>query len=180
MPGLLQALRGMRRSDNELRFLILGLDNAGKTTALKKLADEETSQINPTQGFNIKTLQHEGFKINVWDIGGQKAIRTYWENYFDNTSCLIYVVDSSDRKRMEESGVEFHHLLGEEKLKNSTILVFANKQDLENALTAEEVAAALDLHSIRDRPWHIQSCSAKTGAGLLDGMEWAVKNAKQV
>lgn len=52
---------------------MLGLDNAGKTTILKKLSDEEITHIMPTQGFNIKSLSKEGFKLNVWDIGGECA-----------------------------------------------------------------------------------------------------------
>ncbi len=59
----------------------------------------------PTQGFNIKSLKHDSFKLNVWDIGGQKAIRPYWRNYFDQTDGLIYVIDSADRRRMEETGL---------------------------------------------------------------------------
>jgi hypothetical protein len=57
---------------------VLGLDNAGKTTILKKLSDEDITTITPTQGFNIKSLMHDGLKLNVWDIGGQKSIRPYW------------------------------------------------------------------------------------------------------
>lgn len=60
---------------------------------------------NCTQGFNIKSLMHEDFKLNVWDIGGQKSIRPYWRNYFDQTDALIYVIDSADRRRMEEVGL---------------------------------------------------------------------------
>ncbi len=60
----------MSQSDQEARILVLGLDNSGKTTILKKLSDEDISQIMPTQGFNIKSLMHDGFKLNVWDIGG--------------------------------------------------------------------------------------------------------------
>ena len=41
------------------------------------------------QGFNIKSLLHDGFKLNVWDIGGQKTIRPYWKNYFENTDALV-------------------------------------------------------------------------------------------
>ena len=59
------------------------MDNAGKTTLLKTLASEDVSQITPTQGFNIKSVQSEGFKLNVWDIGGQRKIRPYWRNYFE-------------------------------------------------------------------------------------------------
>ena len=68
--GLLNMLRKLKKSDNEARVLVLGLDNAGKTCILKKLSNEEIENIMPTQGFNIKSLQASGFKLNVWDIGG--------------------------------------------------------------------------------------------------------------
>ena len=68
---------------------MLGLDNSGKTTILKKLSDEDNTHIMPTLPFNIKSLLHDGFKLNVWDIGGQKAIRPYWRNYFDQTDALV-------------------------------------------------------------------------------------------
>ena len=63
------------------------------------------------QGFNVKSLVKEGFKLNMWDIGGQKAIRPYWRNYIDATDALIFVIDSFDRKRLEEAGEEFGQLL---------------------------------------------------------------------
>merc|ERR1719298_75234 len=114
--GLLSLLRNMRKNDTEKRILVLGLDNAGKTTILKKLSEEDISTIMPTQGFNIKSLVHEGFKLNVWDIGGQKSIRQYWSNYFESTDALVYVVDSSDTRRLEESSQELKELLAEDKL----------------------------------------------------------------
>lgn len=77
--------------DKELRLLLLGLDNAGKTTILKILASEEITNITPTAGFNIKSVISDGFKLNVWDIGGQRKIRPYWKNYFENTDVLVYI-----------------------------------------------------------------------------------------
>lgn len=68
----------------------------------------------PTQGFNVKTLQNGNFKFNVWDLGGQKAIRQHWKNYFDRLDCLIFVIDSSDRMRMDETGEELQKLLEED------------------------------------------------------------------
>ena len=79
------------------------------------------------------------FKLNVWDIGGQKSIRPYWRNYFDQTDALVYVIDSADRRRVEETGVELGQLLEEEKLAHVPVLIFANKQDLMNAMGPEEV-----------------------------------------
>merc|ERR1739848_471735 len=107
---------------------MLGLDNAGKTTILKKMSDEDISNIMPTQGFNIKSMVHEGFKLNVWDIGGQKTIRAYWSNYFEQADALVYVVDSSDQRRLEESSEELQTLLHEDKLANIPYLVFANNK----------------------------------------------------
>uniref|UniRef100_A0A8D1XC09 ADP-ribosylation factor-like protein 3 n=1 Tax=Sus scrofa TaxID=9823 RepID=A0A8D1XC09_PIG len=165
--GLLSILRKLKSApDQEVRILLLGLDNAGKTTLLKQLASEDISHITPTQGFNIKSVQSQGFKLNVWDIGGQRKIRPYWRNYFENTDILIYVIDSADRKRFEETGQELAELLEEEKLSCVPVLIFANKQDLLTAAPASEIAEGLNLHTIRDRVWQIQSCSALTGEGV--------------
>lgn len=90
----------------------------------------------------------DGFKLNVWDIGGQREIRPYWKNYYDNTDGLIYVVDSSDEVRLEECSNELHDLLKEEALANVPLLVFANKQDLEFALEADEVRKDLQITNI--------------------------------
>lgn len=115
---MLSILRKLKSTpDQEVRILLLGLDNGGKTTLLKQLASEDISHITPTQvrrtqphtwpegisnlqfkpdtafcvyqGFNIKSVQSQGFKLNVWDIGGQRKIRPYWRNYFENTDVLV-------------------------------------------------------------------------------------------
>merc|ERR1712038_352636 len=116
MGGLLSLLKKIKKEEKEARILMLGLDNAGKTTILKKLSEEDITHIMPTQGFNIKSLVHDGFKLNVWDIGGQKTIRPYWSNYFESTDALVYVIDSSDGRRLDESSAELRELLSEDKL----------------------------------------------------------------
>lgn len=173
--GLLNLLRKLKKNDNEARLLVLGLDAAGKTTILKKLSDEDVNTIMPTQGFNIKTLMHESFKLNVWDIGGQKSIRPYWRNYFDNTDALIYVIDSADKGRLEETGLELQQLLDEEKLQGVPVLIFANKQDLLSALSVEEIIEELNLTTVTDRKWTVMPCVATKGEGLQEAMEWLVQ-----
>ena len=143
MPGLLKMLSKMKKSDKEARILILGLDNAGKTTILKKLADEEISTITPTQGFNVKTIQLDGFRLNLWDLGGQQKIRVYWSDYFEGTDGLVYVIDSADKRRVTESGVELGKLLDEAQLDGVPVLVLANKQDLISALSAKDLAETM-------------------------------------
>lgn len=133
----------------------------------------------PTQGFNIKSLVHEGFKLNVWDIGGQEVIRQYWKNYYDHTNGLVFVIDSADRNRLEEAGRELQSLLEEDKLAGIPSLVFANKQDLLQALPADDISDALNLHLIHDRPWCIMASSAQTGEGLQEGMEWLVQTIQK-
>lgn len=68
--GLLDFLRKLKKSETEARLLVLGLDNSGKTTILKKLSNEDISTVAPTQGFYIKSLTHGEFKLNIWDVGG--------------------------------------------------------------------------------------------------------------
>lgn len=118
---------------------------------------------------------HDGFKLNVWDIGGQKSIRPYWRNYYDQTDALIYVIDSADVRRVEETGIELQQLLDEERLSSIPLLIMANKQDLLSALSPGEITEKLGLDSLRDRVWQIIACSAKDGDGLQEGMEWIVE-----
>lgn len=66
----------------------------------------------------------------------------------------------------------------EEKMAGVPLLVFANKQDLVGAMTADEIADELNLVGIRNRPWQIQACSAKEGTGLQEGMEWMMKQVR--
>ncbi|XP_036261638.1 ADP-ribosylation factor-like protein 2, partial [Molothrus ater] len=99
--GLLTILKKMREKERELRLLVLGLDNAGKTTLLKRLNGEDVGGTSPTLGFNIKTLEHRGFQLHVWDVGGQSSLRSYWRNYFESTDGLVWVVDSSDHERLK-------------------------------------------------------------------------------
>ena len=177
--GLLNLLRSMKRDEREARILVLGLDNAGKTTILKALSEEDITHIMPTQGFNIKSLIQEGFKLNVWDIGGQSTIRPYWRNYFDHTDALVYVVDSADKKRFEEARNELTTLINDEKLANVPCLVFANKTDLLQAAPVEQIVEEMLLADITNRNWTIQACSAKTGDGLQEGMEWTIKTIQE-
>ncbi len=174
--GLLSILKKVKQKEREVRLLILGLDNAGKTTILKAFNGEDIHTISPTLGFNIKTLEHRGYMLNCWDVGGQQTIRSYWRNYFEQTDGLIWVVDSADRVRISDCRRELETLMDQEKLAGASLMIFANKQDLAGAMTAEEIAEALDLSSERysTRHWSIVACSAVTGKGLVEGMDWVV------
>ena len=85
----------------ELRALMLGLDAAGKTTSLYKLKLGEVVSSVPTIGFNVETVEFQNVKFTVWDVGGQDKIRQLWKHYYQNTQALIYVVDSSDKERVD-------------------------------------------------------------------------------
>ena len=112
--------------------------------------------------------------------GGQKSIRPYWRNYYDRTDALIYVVDSSDSKRLEETASELSELLKEDKLHGVPLLVFANKQDLLNAQEAKQIKSILNLKRIKDsRKWTIIECSSKSGEGIEEGFQWVMSNMRQ-
>lgn len=90
--GLLDLLRKLRSGDKEARLLILGLDNSGKTTILKKLSNEDISDVMPTQGFNIKSLVHSYLKFNVWDVGGTLA-------RLISSECIKFIATYFDRAK---------------------------------------------------------------------------------
>lgn len=158
-----------------MRILMVGLDNAGKTTIVMRINGEDTSNISPTLGFNIKTIEYKSYRLNIWDVGGQKTIRSYWRNYFEQTDGLVWVVDSSDLRRLDDCKEELHNLLKEERLSGSSLLILANKQDIQGALRPADIAKVLNLEAMdNSRHWQIVGCSAYTGEGLLAGFDWLV------
>ncbi|KAI5465450.1 ADP-ribosylation factor family-domain-containing protein [Mariannaea sp. PMI_226] len=176
---MLSILRKARLKDKEMRILMLGLDNAGKTTIVKKIMGEDVNTVSPTLGFIIKTIDYDGYKLNIWDVGGQKTLRSYWRNYFEKTDALIWVVDATDRLRIEDCRVELQGLLQEERLAGASLLVFANKTDVDGCMTKQEILSTLQLESIRTHRWHILPCSAMTGSNLKEGLAWVVEDAKR-
>lgn len=87
-------MKKIKQKEREIRLLMLGLDNAGKTTIVKKFNGEDIDEISPTLGFNIKTLEYQGYNLNIWDVGGQRTLRSYWRNYFEETDGLVCVARS--------------------------------------------------------------------------------------
>lgn len=156
----------------QMRILMVGLDAAGKTTILYKLKLGEIVTTIPTIGFNVETVDYKNICFTVWDVGGQDKIRPLWRHYFQNTQGLIFVVDSNDRERITEAEKELKSMLKEDELRDAVVLVFANKQDLPNAMTAAELVDKLNLNSLRNRSWHIQATCATQGNGLYEGLDW--------
>eukprot|EP01007_Sphenomonas_quadrangularis_P000374 NODE_1219_length_948_cov_541.320356_g1019_i0.p1 GENE.NODE_1219_length_948_cov_541.320356_g1019_i0~~NODE_1219_length_948_cov_541.320356_g1019_i0.p1 ORF type:complete len:183 (+),score=69.70 NODE_1219_length_948_cov_541.320356_g1019_i0:110-658(+) len=162
----------------DVRILMVGLDAAGKTTILYKLKLGEIVTTIPTIGFNVETVEYKNIKFTVWDVGGQDKLRPLWRHYFQNTNGLIFVVDSNDRERVQQSRDELHKMLSEDELRDAILLVFANKQDLPNAMSTAEMTDKLGLHSLRQRNWFIQGTCATSGEGLYEGLDWLSANVK--
>jgi len=162
----------------EMRILMLGLDAAGKTTILYKLKLGEVVSSVPTIGFNVETVEYKNIKFTVWDVGGQDKIRLLWRHYYQNTQGLIFVVDSSDKDRVDIAREELQRMLGEEELRDAIVLVFANKQDM-GVMSVPEITERLGLHSMKGRDWFIQGTCALTGDGLYDGLDWLSKTVSK-
>jgi small GTP-binding protein len=164
--------RALGSIPDDKRVLMLGLDAAGKTTILYQLKLGETTTTIPTIGFNVETVQYKKVNFTMWDVGGQQRIRPLWRHYTANTDALIYVVDSADKDRIEESAEELQALLADDGLRNASILIFANKADLPGAMDVKTIAKHLQLDKEKKRQWFIQTSIAARGEGLYEGLDW--------
>ena len=144
--GLYTILKKHRLKDRQLRLLFLGLDAAGKSTIIARLLspndDGDSSaikQVSPTLGFKISTIDFEGYKLNICttylssvfpltiilgDVGGQKTLRAYWRNYFEQTDGIVWVIDSTDRSLLPDCTKELHALLQEEVISLSNLKIY--------------------------------------------------------
>eukprot|EP01126_Amoeba_proteus_P004735 TRINITY_DN11570_c0_g1_i3.p1 TRINITY_DN11570_c0_g1~~TRINITY_DN11570_c0_g1_i3.p1 ORF type:complete len:449 (-),score=79.77 TRINITY_DN11570_c0_g1_i3:99-1445(-) len=190
---------------NKRRFLLIGLDAAGKTTMMYKLNSNVVTYI-PTIGFNVETVEMNNLSLVSWDIGGPDRIRPLWRHYLADVEGVIIVVDSADHERINEVRYEVVKLLNEPTLLHSPLLVFANKQDLPHALTPYQVAVQLGLKKgfveIFDQPerqpyfcgvcpahvlteisqgrsFLVQPSVMPTGEGLYEGLYWLQNNTLQ-
>ena len=137
ISGLLNRFAKVR----DCRLLMVGLDAAGKTTMVYQFKLGETITTIPTIGFNVEDVQYKNLRFSLWDIGGQYKIRQLWKHYYANTNGLIFVVDSSDRERVQEAREEIFMLLQQEELRGVNLLVYANKSDLPGALSVPDLTA---------------------------------------
>merc|ERR1712100_784576 len=170
--GIFSKVFGKLLGKKDVRILMVGLDAAGKTTVLYKLKLGEVVTTIPTIGFNVETVEYKNISFTVWDVGGQDKIRPLWRHYYQGTQGLIFVVGSNDRDRVEDAREELNKMLNEDEMREAVLLVFANKQDLPNAMAAAEVPEKLGLTTMRNRQWFIQSACATTGDGLYEGLDW--------
>jgi len=157
-----------------MRFFMIGLDAAGKTTILYQLKLREMVQATPTVGFNIETVKCQNLTFTLWDMGGAIRIRELWHHYYPASKAAIFVFDSKDRdpRRIKLAAEELHGLSSEIAAYEIPLLIFANKQDCEGAMSLEEVNEALQPQDLKQKKWYIQPCSAKTREGLSEGFGW--------
>jgi len=159
--------------NREIELSIVGLQNAGKSTLTSTLAsggfDEDTI---PTIGFNYRRVKKGKVGLNVWDLGGQERFRDSWEKYCRLSDVIIYVVDSVDLSSMEEARKQLHDLLSWPSLEGIPLLLLGNKNDVEGALTEEELIEELNLRRLQNRSVACFSVSAKDQTNLDITMEW--------
>lgn len=161
-----------------MRILMLGLDNAGKTTILYKLKLGKTSKTVPTVGFNVETVKHKNVLFAVWDCGGQERIRPLWRHYFTGTNALIYVVDSLDWARLDELKKELMRVISDKELANCLLIVVANKQDVPDAIKPKELIERFDMGSLSGHTWSVIPTIAIDGTGLMETLSWISSHSK--
>ncbi|KAG6599754.1 ADP-ribosylation factor family [Phytophthora cinnamomi] len=171
---LLASALGIKKT--QVRILVVGLDNSGKTTLVNHLKPKKSQarEVVPTIGFQVEEFTKSNLNFTVFDMSGQSRYRSLWENYYSDVQAIIYVLDSTDTIRMCVAKDELEQLVEHKELasKKVPILFFANKMDLPNALTPVECMQMLELDNLGSKSWHITASNAVTGRGVEEGIEW--------
>lgn len=176
MKSLKNLLFG-KEYDKQVAFV--GLQNAGKTTLVKRLKDPSDESITkkyvPTMGLSMETFKLGQTEVVAADLGGQKTFReSFWKPFVSKSAAVCFVFDSADKSRVDEAGEVLQTVLDWVR-PDSTFLFLANKMDLENALPLQDIISSLGLNKrIKERPhsFGVYQVSALTGAGLEEPFEW--------
>ncbi|KAI8986030.1 ADP-ribosylation factor-like protein 8B [Pilobolus umbonatus] len=164
----------------EMELTLVGLQNSGKTTIVNVIASGQFVEDSiPTVGFNLRKVTKGHVTMKLWDIGGQPRFRNMWERYCRGVNAIIYVVDSADHDMLEVAKVELKDLLERPQLIHIPVLILGNKNDLEDALSAEELIEILQLKSITNREVSCYSISAKNHVNIDVTLQWLIKQGKR-
>jgi ADP-ribosylation factor-like protein 4 len=163
-------------STEDFHLVMIGLDGAGKTTALYRMKLDQYLNTVPTIGFNCERVagtvgRSAGLTYLVWDVSGQDKIRPLWRSYTRSTDGIIFVLDSADYRTLDEARLELYRAVHYQDNMDIPLLVLANKQDLPKTLGEEEVIKALGLRSLNNVLWSVQLACSITGEGLDTGIE---------
>jgi ADP-ribosylation factor related protein 1 len=179
MFGLISGLYTQCTKKPELRVSILGLDNAGKTTFLHQVKTLlngakpfPLDSIPPTIGLNVGKIRFGRVNVLFWDMGGGESLRELWGNYFDESHAILFVVDAADPGRLAEARRELETLLGDSRLRGVPVLVAANKQDRDDALSASEIAQQMGVETVRSRSLQVHGVSGMSQEGMREAVVW--------
>ena len=159
-------------ADVDKKVLFLGLDNAGKSTLLFQMRDQQFKETVPTVGLNVEQIKYKNDNFTLWDVSGQAT--RLWKHYFDKIHAVIFVIDSGDSERLPKAKTLLHRCFGDKDLAAAPILIFANKQDLNEKMSSEEIYDRLEITNVLASGTKsnilYQTCSAKTGDGIWEGI----------
>lgn len=162
-------------------ILILGLDNAGKTTFLETLKknyslhSKDLDKIVPTVGQNVAQVpMSKSCTLKFWDVGGQENLRAMWPEYYPQCHGIIFVVDSTDRSRIGECNEVLQTVMMDEDVEGVPVLMLANKQDRPDAMEVQDIKQIFNKMAERlsARDSRVLPLSALTGEGVREAAEW--------
>ena len=152
----------------------MGLDKSGKTSILKCISNDSIDKYVPTYGFNIRNFEMKGSILNVWDIGGEKGLRPYWNTYCDECDGCMFVIDTSDSDRFGESCDELMNILDEDVLSSVPLLIIGSKSDIDGGMNKDALIDKLCLKELEGREWGCITTSAKSTDGIIDAFKWMI------
>ena len=155
---------------------LLGLERAGKTSLVKKLLKKDDIVVRPTYGVNIESYQYRDLNFTCFDLGGHQPFRlSLWKKFIERADGVMYLVDSADTARFQESKQTFWHYINFAQ-PSSPVLFLANKGDLPTSKDLSDINTEFELDKfLRNlRPFNVQKISALTGQGVYEAWDWMV------
>jgi len=162
-----------------IRVLLVGLDDAGKTTAVNSFAGRSGVATTPSTGYNFEEIKKGHYLFEIYDVAGGEKLRQLWRHYYENTKCVIFMIDSTEKTRFPEAKEELSKLVLSHELEKLPVLILANKIDKAGAASVSDISDALELKRLcHTREWTVIPSNALTGEGLEDGLKWFEKSLK--
>ncbi|ELP86186.1 ADP-ribosylation factor, putative [Entamoeba invadens IP1] len=163
----------------QMNVLMCGLDNAGKTSLLLKMQGEDPKSVGtkPTVGYLNPCFKYKTYEWLFWDVSGAAKFRGLWRSYYPNCRCVSFVIDLADSERTDEAIDALKNMLKDPEIKDLPFLILLNKTDLKAHDKA--IDEKIGLNETLSKRCKIFACSAYSGEGVFEGLDWLCYTMKK-
>lgn len=167
-------------SKRHRRVLVLGIEDSGKSAIVQIITANLPKAGMPIPALGCYKVQYNGLNINLYDLKGDQQNQFFWRHHFQGSQGVVFVVDMSDASKIKESSHVLSQLMQDIHLKDVPFLILCNKIDKSDSCLVNDIPEMLNITHENSPPWQVFKSIGTSGVGVIEALEWLMKEMAPV